>query len=93
MNSTSTLSRCRRPKISIRSNLDHILPPSEGHLRSVLAEFVSYYNQDRPHRALGLETPMRILGRPHGEVVSWPVLSGLHMSMSEPHNPERLIGG
>ncbi len=28
--------------------LDHILPLSKGHVRSVLAEFVSYYNRDRP---------------------------------------------
>jgi len=29
------------------------LPLSQGHVRSVLAEFVSYYNQERPHRSLG----------------------------------------
>ena len=28
--------------------LDYILPLSEGHMRSVLAEFVSYYNENRP---------------------------------------------
>jgi len=26
----------------------------------VLAEFVAYYNHDRPHRALGLETRCRV---------------------------------
>ena len=36
-----------------RECLDHILPLSEGQVRSVLAEFVSYYNQDWPHRSLG----------------------------------------
>ena len=39
-----------------RECLDHILPLSERHVRSVLAEFVAYYNRDRPHRSLGLET-------------------------------------
>jgi hypothetical protein len=29
----------------------------EQHLLSVLREFVAYYNQDRPHRRLGLQTP------------------------------------
>lgn len=29
----------------------------EQHLRSVLAEFVRYYNEDRLHRTLGLQTP------------------------------------
>ncbi len=61
-----------------RECLDHILPLSEGHLRSALAEFVSYNNQDRPHRSLGLETPVLILRRPDGEVVSRPFLNGLH---------------
>src|SRR5215469_5961764 len=50
--------------------LDHILPLSEGHVRSVLAEFVSYYNQDRPHRSLGLETPVPCRRPVHGGVVS-----------------------
>ena len=36
-------------------SLDHILPLSERHVRAVLAEFVTYYNQDRPHRSLTLE--------------------------------------
>ena len=61
-----------------RECLDHIMPLSEGPLRSVLAEFVSYYNQDRPYRSLLLEPPVPILRRPDGEVVSRPVLNGLH---------------
>jgi transposase InsO family protein len=58
--------------------LDHLLPLSERHVRAVLAEFVSYYNQDRPHRSLGLETPVPSPRRIVGEVVSRPVLNGLH---------------
>ncbi len=61
-----------------RECLDHILPLSEGHIRSVLAEFVSYYNHDRPHRSLGLETPLRSRRQVNEEVVSRPVLNGLH---------------
>jgi transposase len=57
---------------------DHILPLSERHVRSVLAEFVAYYNQDRPHRSLGLETPVSRRRPVDGEVVSRPVLDGLH---------------
>ena len=57
--------------------LDHILPLSERH-GSVLAEFVAYYNQDRPHRSLGLETPVPRQRPVDGEVVSRPVLGGLH---------------
>jgi transposase InsO family protein len=61
-----------------RECLDYILPLSEGHVRSVLAEFVRYYNQDRPHRSLGLETPLPSPRQVDGEVVSPPVLGGLH---------------
>jgi transposase InsO family protein len=58
--------------------LDHILPQSQGHVRPVLAGFVSYYNQDRPHRSLGLEAPVPSPRQVDGEVVSRPVLGGLH---------------
>ena len=61
-----------------RECLDHILPLSEGHVRSVLAKFVSYYNRDRPHRSLGLETPVPSPRQPDGKVVSRTVLNGLH---------------
>ncbi len=61
-----------------RECLDHVLPLSEVHVRSVLAELMSYYNQDRPHRSLGLETPVPSPQQPDGEVVSRPVLNGLH---------------
>jgi transposase InsO family protein len=55
-----------------------ILPQSQGHVRPVLAGFVSYYNQDRPHRSLGLEAPVPSPRQVEGEVVSRPVLNGLH---------------
>jgi hypothetical protein len=58
--------------------LDHILPLCERHVRAVLAEFVTYYNQDRPHRSLTLETPAPSPRQPAGKVVSRPVLNGLH---------------
>ncbi len=40
-----------------RECLDHIISLSEQHVRSVLAEYVRYYNSTRPHRTLALETP------------------------------------
>jgi len=61
-----------------RECLDHLLITGEQHLRSVLAEFVAYYNHDRPHRALGLETPVPSSRRLSGEIRSRPVLAGLH---------------
>jgi transposase InsO family protein len=40
-----------------RECLDHLIIVNEQHLLAVLCEFVTYYNQDRPHRTLGLPTP------------------------------------
>jgi transposase InsO family protein len=45
-----------------RECLDHVIPLSELHLCRILAEFVDYYNHDRPHRSLALEPPSPTLG-------------------------------
>jgi transposase InsO family protein len=60
-----------------RECLDHMLI-DEQHLSSVLREFVAYYNQDRPHRTLGLQTPELRLRPTTGPIQSRPVLNGLH---------------
>jgi len=44
----------------------------------VLREFVAYYNSDRPHRTLGLQTPELRPRRTTGPIGSRPVLNGLH---------------
>ena len=61
-----------------RECLDHLIPINEGHLRRVLAEFVDYYNHDRPHRSLGLQTPFPSLPSSQGEILVRRVLGGLH---------------
>ena len=58
--------------------LDHLIVIDERHLRAVLAEFVDYYNRDRPHRSLGLQSPLPNSVRARGRVESRPVLGGLH---------------
>jgi Integrase core domain len=76
-----------------RECLDHILPLSEQHVRSVLAEFVAYCNRDRPHRSLGLETPVARRRPVYGEVVSaCPRWSAPRLRIGLP-DPTRLIGG
>ena len=67
-----------------------LLPPLQSYLDDVdrddtrrpitvvLAEFVRYYNQERPHRTRGLQTP-QLKERPStGIVRSRQVLNGLH---------------
>ena len=61
-----------------RECLDHIIVTNEQHLASVLAEFVQYYNADRPHRTLGLQAPERKPRLITGPVRSRSVLNGLH---------------
>ncbi len=53
---------------------------SEQQLRSLLSEFVTYYNRDRPHRGLALKTPEVMDRRQVGKLVCSPILGGLHHS-------------
>ena len=52
--------------------LDHVIVINERHLRGVLAEFADYYNRDRPHRGLRLETPAPGAGQ---ETLRWGTAS------------------
>lgn len=58
--------------------LDHLIVIDERHLCAVLAEFTDYYNHDRPHRSLGLQSPLPGVAPVRGRVVSRPILGGLH---------------
>jgi transposase InsO family protein len=49
----------------------------EAHLGTVLAEFADYYNRDRPHRSLRLQSPIAPAPQSTGRVVSRSVLVGL----------------
>jgi putative transposase len=64
---------------SIRTEaLDHVVVINQRHLHAVLAEYLDYYNNDRPHRSLDLQSPQpRGMSR-DGPVVRRPVLGGLH---------------
>jgi transposase InsO family protein len=61
-----------------RECLDHLIILNEAHLRAILTEFVRYYNLERPHRALGLDTPIERIRPATGPVRASPVLGGLH---------------
>jgi len=65
-----------------RECTDHIIALNEQHLRRVLRAYVTYYNESRPHRSLGLQPPTGPLAVPprhaRQKVVSEPVLEGLH---------------
>jgi transposase InsO family protein len=61
-----------------RECLDHLIVLGERHLASVLAEFVRYYNEERLHRTLGLQTPEAKPRPVTGPIRARPVLNGLH---------------
>jgi len=58
--------------------LDHVIVINERHLLALLTEFVHYYNHDRPHRAIQLETPLPGPPMSRGVVVRRAILGGLH---------------
>ena len=75
---------CERLLGSVRREcLDHILIMSEGHLRRVLKEYLTYFNWSRPHQGIGQRIPERAessapaLGAGR-KVIALPVLGGLH---------------
>ncbi len=48
------------------------------HLLTIVGEFVKYYNEERPHRTLGLDTPLESRRHSLGSIRWTPVLGGLH---------------
>jgi len=57
---------------------DHVIVLNERHLLTLLTEFLHYYNRDRPHRTLDLQTPVPSRPKAHRVVVSRAILGGLH---------------
>jgi hypothetical protein len=55
-----------------RECLDHLIVLHEQQVRSVLSEFVAYYNRDRPHRSLALRTPEVTRRRQAGRLTGVP---------------------
>ena len=65
-----------------REILDQVIALNEEHLRRILREYVSYYQEDRVHDSLDKDTPhhRRIEPKPAAAatVISLPRLGGLH---------------
>lgn len=63
-----------------RECFDHVIVWNEAHVSRLLREFVTWYNRDRTHLALGADSPEgRSVEPPElGKVIALPCLGGLH---------------
>ena len=63
-----------------RECLDHVIVLGERHLKRILSEYVSYYNDTRTHLSLDKDAPATrlIQGPEQGRVVALPRVGGLH---------------
>ncbi len=61
-----------------RECLDHIVVFGETDLRRVLKSYASYYNRVRTHLSLGKDAPLPRRHQMVGNIVSIPILGGLH---------------
>jgi putative transposase len=75
---------CERFLRSVRQEcLDHLLILNEKQLHRVLNAYVQYFNQARPHQAIGQQIPEPHMGpfspdHDSGKIISFSVLGGLH---------------
>jgi len=73
---------CERFLGSVRREcLNHVLILGENHLRSVLAEYVTFFNTSRSHQGIEQRVPVAATANcsaVQGKIVTFPVLGGLH---------------
>ncbi len=62
--------------------LDHFIILSERHLYRIVKEYARYFNYARPHQGIDQQIPCQPtrldMSATNGQVVSFPVLGGLH---------------
>ena len=76
---------CERVIGSMRGNcLNHVIVLSERHLHRILTDYFGYYHYSRPHRSLdgNSPTPCEVELPLQGEVISIPLVGGLHHQYS-----------
>ncbi len=61
-----------------RESLDHLVVFGEAHLRAVLKDYASYYNEVRTHLSLEKDAPDFRSTQKIGRIAAIPILGGLH---------------
>jgi transposase InsO family protein len=61
-----------------RECLDHVIVLNENHLKSILDDYVSYYNKYIPHLGINKDSPEGRAVQSEGEIYKVPVVNGLH---------------
>ena len=61
-----------------RECLDHVIMLNENHLRTMLTDYVSYYNKFRIHLGLNKDSPESRSFQKEGKIGKIPVVNGLH---------------
>jgi len=61
-----------------RERLDHVIVMNEDHLRSVLSEYVLYYNKYRTHLGINKDSPDGRSVQIAGKIEKIPAVNGLH---------------
>ena len=67
-----------------REDFDWFILFNEAQIRNILAEYIGYYNEKRPHQGITQKVPGGYTPQKQRRVIGYPVLSGLH------HHYERL---
>jgi putative transposase len=61
-----------------REALDHYIILSRTQLKTILADYIHYYNSLRPHQGLNQQSSTGYCPEEKGEILKIPILSGLH---------------
>jgi transposase InsO family protein len=61
-----------------RECLDHLVVVGAADLRRILKAYASYYNRDRTHLSLHKNAPLFRRRQTVGNILSIPILGGLH---------------
>ena len=68
---------CERAVVRFR-RATRLIVFNEDHLRRILSNYASYYNEVRTHLSLGKDTPYTRPIERFGDIIAQPILGGLH---------------